>query len=58
MLVCALESCMFFFSVELSDFKKIVGTFIDVVDDVAQEVEKEKMKVCSGSVIFNNYIII
>ena len=53
-LVCALESCMFFFSVELSDFKKIVGTFIDVVDDVAQEVEKEKMKVCSGSVIFNN----
>ena len=32
--------------VELTDFKKIVGTFIDVVDDVATEVEKEKMKVC------------
>lgn len=37
------EECKDFLD-KLSDFKKIVGTFIDVVDDVAQEVEKEKMK--------------
>ncbi|KAK2163382.1 hypothetical protein NP493_1465g00044 [Ridgeia piscesae] len=37
------EECKDFLD-KLSDFKKIVGTFIDVVDGVAQEVEKEKMK--------------
>ena len=30
---------------EIGDFQKIVGTFIEVVDNVAKEVEKEKMKV-------------
>ena len=27
------------------EFQKIVGSFITLVDDVAKEVEKEKMKV-------------
>lgn len=35
----------YFFS-EIGDFQKIVGTFIEVVDNVSKEVEKEKMKVC------------
>ena len=30
---------------EIGDFQKIVGTFIEVVDNVSKEVEKEKMKV-------------
>jgi len=30
---------------EIGDFQKIVGTFIEVVDNVSTEVEKEKMKV-------------
>jgi len=35
-----------FFISEIGDFQKIVGTFIEVVDNVSKEVEKEKMKVC------------
>lgn len=31
---------------EIGEFQKIVGTFIGMVDTVAKEVEKEKMKVC------------
>ena len=31
---------------EMSSFQKIVGTFASLIDDVAKEVEKEKMKVC------------
>lgn len=34
-----------FFSTEIGDFQKIVGSFIEVVDNVSKEVEKEKMKV-------------
>lgn len=30
---------------EIGEFQKIVGTFIEMVDNVAKEVEKEKMKV-------------
>ena len=30
---------------EIGDFQKIVGSFIEVVDNVSKEVEKEKMKV-------------
>ena len=30
---------------EIGDFQKIVGTFIEMVDVVAKEVEQEKMKV-------------
>ncbi|XP_057311456.1 intraflagellar transport protein 20 homolog [Hydractinia symbiolongicarpus] len=29
---------------KISDFQKIVGSFIDMVDTLAKEVEKEKMK--------------
>ena len=29
----------------MMEFQKIVGSFITLVDDVAKEVEKEKMKV-------------
>ena len=37
----------FFSSTEIGDFQKIVGTFIEMVDIVAKEVEQEKMKVTS-----------
>lgn len=30
---------------EIGEFQKIVGGFIDMVDALAKEVEKEKMKV-------------
>jgi len=30
---------------EIGEFQKIVGGFIDMVDSLAKEVEKEKMKV-------------
>lgn len=30
---------------EINEFQKIVGGFIDMVDSLAKEVEKEKMKV-------------
>lgn len=30
---------------EMTEFQKIVGTFIELIDGVAKEVEKEKMKV-------------
>lgn len=33
------------FSSGIGDFQKIVGSFIEVVDNVSKEVEKEKMKV-------------
>ena len=38
--------------VEMSTFQKIVGSFITTVDSVAQEVEKEKIKV-----IYNNMFL-
>lgn len=34
---------------EIDEFQKIVGTFIEMVDAVAKEVENEKMKVCCSS---------
>lgn len=34
-----------FLSSEIGEFQKIVGGFIDMVDALAKEVEKEKMKV-------------
>lgn len=34
-----------FFTSEIGEFQKIVGGFIDMVDTLAKEVEKEKMKV-------------
>ncbi|XP_064612956.1 intraflagellar transport protein 20 homolog [Liolophura sinensis] len=37
------EECKEFVE-KIVDFQKIVGSFIDVVDNVAKEVEKEKMK--------------
>ena len=37
---------------EIGDFQKIVGTFIEVVDNVSKEVEKEKMKVNVGTNFF------
>ncbi|KAK6184227.1 hypothetical protein SNE40_002072 [Patella caerulea] len=37
------EDCKDFVE-KIGDFQKIVGTFIEVVDNVATEVEKEKMK--------------
>ncbi|XP_059146435.1 intraflagellar transport protein 20 homolog [Physella acuta] len=37
------EECKEFVD-RIGDFQKIVGTFIDMVDSVAKEVEKEKMK--------------
>ncbi|XP_064652523.1 intraflagellar transport protein 20 homolog [Lineus longissimus] len=37
------EECKDFVE-KISDFQKIVGTFIDMVDGVSKEVEKEKMK--------------
>ncbi|XP_074642395.1 intraflagellar transport protein 20 homolog [Tubulanus polymorphus] len=37
------EECKDFVE-KISDFQKIVGTFIETVDNVAKEVEKEKMK--------------
>ncbi|KAH3890642.1 intraflagellar transport protein 20 homolog [Dreissena polymorpha] len=37
------EECKEFVD-KIGDFQKIVGTFIDVVDNVSKEVEKEKMK--------------
>ncbi|CAL1534408.1 unnamed protein product [Lymnaea stagnalis] len=37
------EECKEFVD-KIGDFQKIVGTFIDMVDSVAKEVEKEKMK--------------
>ncbi|ESO95305.1 hypothetical protein LOTGIDRAFT_188589 [Lottia gigantea] len=37
------EECKDFVE-KIGDFQKIVGTFIGVVDNVAKEVEKEKMK--------------
>ncbi len=41
--------CLFYFVfiyiTEMQEFQKIVGTFISLVDSVAKEVEKEKMKV-------------
>ena len=30
---------------EIDDFQKIVGGFLEMVDSLAQDVEKEKMKV-------------
>lgn len=36
---------IWFFSSGIGDFQKIVGSFIEVVDNVSKEVEKEKMKV-------------
>ena len=38
-----LQSCLFV--AEMSEFQKIVGSFIQLVDEVGAEVEKEKMKV-------------
>ncbi|KAL4223993.1 Intraflagellar transport protein 20 [Mactra antiquata] len=37
------EECKDFVD-KIGDFQKIVGTFIEVVDNVSKEVEKEKMK--------------
>ncbi|XP_070572775.1 intraflagellar transport protein 20 homolog [Ptychodera flava] len=37
------EECKEFVE-KIAEFQKIVGSFIDVVDKVAKEVEKEKMK--------------
>ncbi|GFN80617.1 intraflagellar transport protein 20 homolog [Plakobranchus ocellatus] len=37
------EECKEFVD-KIGDFQKIVGTFIEMVDSVAKEVEKEKMK--------------
>ncbi|KAH9502435.1 Intraflagellar transport protein 20 [Bulinus truncatus] len=37
------EECKDFVE-RIAEFQKIVGTFIDVVDNVAKEVEKEKIK--------------
>lgn len=37
------------FQPEIGEFQKIVGTFIEMVDGVAKEVEKEKMKVFFSS---------
>ena len=34
---------------EIGEFQKIVGGFIDMVDGLAKEVEKEKMKVRPSS---------
>lgn len=34
-----------YWSLEIGEFQKIVGGFIDMVDALAKEVEKEKMKV-------------
>ena len=34
-----------FTNLEIGEFQKIVGGFIDMVDTLAKEVEKEKMKV-------------
>ena len=34
-----------FIPLEIGEFQKIVGGFIDMVDALAKEVEKEKMKV-------------
>ncbi len=39
-----LNFCSLFFA-EIDDFQKIVGGFIEMVDTLAKEVEKEKMKV-------------
>ena len=41
----------FLFFPEIGEFQKIVGTFIEMVDSVAKEVEKEKMKVCWPSIL-------
>ena len=41
------------FSLEIADFQKIVGGFIEMVDTLAKEVEKEKMKVW---VLISKYI--
>ncbi|KAJ8312566.1 hypothetical protein KUTeg_009939, partial [Tegillarca granosa] len=38
------EECKDFVD-KIDEFQKIVGTFIEVVDNVSKEVEKEKMKV-------------
>ena len=36
---------LFAIGTEIGEFQKIVGGFIDMVDGLAKEVEKEKMKV-------------
>ena len=38
-------------SLELAEFKRIVSTFMNVVDKVSAEVDKEKMKVTFEQVI-------
>ena len=48
---------------EIGDFQKIVGTFIEMVDVVAKEVEQEKMKVNILNIIltlgrFSRYMIL
>ena len=35
----------------MGEFQKIVGSFISLVDDVAKQVEKEKMKVSMVTII-------
>jgi len=40
------KSLFCFFS-EINEFQKIVGSFIDMTNELAKEVEKEKMKVGS-----------
>lgn len=34
------------FFVEMQDFQKIATSFVEILDKVATEVDKEKMKVC------------
>ena len=40
-----INSYWLYCSLEIGEFQKIVGGFIDMVDALAKEVEKEKMKV-------------
>ena len=39
---------LFCFYIEISEFQSLVGGFIEMVDTLAKQVEKEKMKVKSA----------
>ena len=41
-----------FVCLEIAEFQRIVGGFIDMVDSLAKEVEKEKMKVRRKLLVF------